>query len=81
MAVSSPMTLDTSSHTRPGDRLEPPAALTSALNANPEAALRFAALSASCQREYVQWIAEAKRPQTRERRIASALAMMVAGKA
>jgi len=30
---------------------------------------RFAALSYSHQREYVQWIGEAKRPDTRRRRI------------
>ena len=38
---------------------------------NKKAAAAFAAFSPSCKREYVEWIAEAKRPETRDKRIAS----------
>ena len=34
----------------------------------------FAAFSPSCKREYVEWIAEAKCPETRDRRITQAIA-------
>jgi uncharacterized protein YdeI (YjbR/CyaY-like superfamily) len=40
----------------------------------------FDAMSYSHQREYVQWIEEAKREETRERRIAKAVDMITAGK-
>lgn len=40
----------------------------------------FEAFSPSCQREYAEWISEAKKPATRERRIAQALEMLAEGK-
>jgi len=40
-----------------------------ALGRAPAAAARFARLPASHRREYLNWIAEAKRPATRARRI------------
>jgi len=42
--------------------------------------IRHAALSPSCQREYVEWIASAKRPETRDRRIAQAVEWIAEGK-
>ena len=47
-----------------------PADLRSALEADPKAKAAFADLSFTHGREYVEWIEEAKRPETRARRIA-----------
>jgi uncharacterized protein YdeI (YjbR/CyaY-like superfamily) len=57
-----------------------PAEFTAALHKDLKAAVSYAALSPSCQREYVQWIAEAKRAETRERRIAQAVEWIREGK-
>jgi uncharacterized protein YdeI (YjbR/CyaY-like superfamily) len=57
-----------------------PEALTAALADNPAAAKAFAALTPSCRREYCAWIAEAKRTETRDRRIATALPWIAEGK-
>lgn len=46
-----------------------PEDLQRALDADPRAAAGFDALSYSHQREYVEWVEEARRPETRERRI------------
>ncbi len=40
----------------------------------------FAAFSPSCKREYVEWIADAKRQETREKRIATAIEWIAEGK-
>jgi uncharacterized protein YdeI (YjbR/CyaY-like superfamily) len=53
--------------------------LAAVLAANRKAQRAFAALPPSHQREYVKWIAEAKKPQTRQRRAIEA-ARMVLGK-
>lgn len=42
---------------------------------------RFRGMSYSHQREYAEWIAEAKRPETTQRRIAKMLTMIGEGKA
>jgi uncharacterized protein YdeI (YjbR/CyaY-like superfamily) len=57
-----------------------PAEFTAALKKNKQAASVFAAFSPSCKREYVEWIAEAKRPETRDKRIASAIEWIAEGK-
>jgi uncharacterized protein YdeI (YjbR/CyaY-like superfamily) len=57
-----------------------PTALAGALKRNPAAARTFAGLSPSCRREYVEWIAGAKREETRTRRIAQALQWLADGK-
>jgi uncharacterized protein YdeI (YjbR/CyaY-like superfamily) len=49
---------------------EEPVDVAEALQAAPAAAARFAALPPSHRREYLNWIAEAKKPQTRARRVA-----------
>jgi hypothetical protein len=41
---------------------------------------RFSTLSYSHQREYVDWMSEAKKPETRKARIAKTLRMLTAGK-
>ena len=57
-----------------------PEALSVALQSNPSAAAQFAGLSASCRREYSEWIAGAKREETRAKRVATALTSIAAGK-
>ena len=60
--------------------LEIPEALATGLKKQPGAAKQFAAMSPSCRREYCEWIAEAKREETRSRRVDQALAMIAEGK-
>ncbi len=50
------------------------------LAAHPKAKAVFDAFSPSCRREYVEWITEAKREETRQRRIANALEWLAEGK-
>ena len=57
-----------------------PPELRSALDGNPAAAATFAAFAPSCQREYVEWISEAKREETRSKRLAEAIEWMAQGK-
>jgi len=52
----------------------------SALKKNKKASAAFEAFSASCKREYVEWIAEAKREETRDKRIAQAVEWIAEGK-
>lgn len=59
---------------------EVPQALAAALEKHGGAAARFEAMSPSCRREYCDWIAEAKRVDTRTRRIEQAVAMFAEGK-
>jgi hypothetical protein len=59
---------------------EAPAEFAKALKANKKAAAAFAAFSPSCKREYVEWIADAKREETRDKRIASAVEWISEGK-
>jgi Bacteriocin-protection, YdeI or OmpD-Associated/Domain of unknown function (DUF1905) len=56
-----------------------PAALGDALDADPAARAAFDALAFTHRKEYARWIDEAKRDETRERRVAKALAMLRAG--
>lgn len=53
-------------------RREPelPTELRAALSAEPEARARFEQLAASHRREYVRWVADARRADARERRAA-----------
>jgi uncharacterized protein YdeI (YjbR/CyaY-like superfamily) len=64
----------------PKPELPVPDALKAALEANPRAAEVFDAFAPSCRREYVEWVAEAKRPETRDKRIVQAVAWMAQGK-
>jgi uncharacterized protein YdeI (YjbR/CyaY-like superfamily) len=59
---------------------EVPAELAAALKKNKAAAKVFASFSPACQREYADWIAEAKRPETREKRIVTAIEWIAEGK-
>jgi len=60
--------------------VEVPAALTAALEADPEAKQTFEALAFTHRKEYARWIAEAKREETRERRVAQAVEMIRTGR-
>ena len=64
--------------TRPA--LEPPADLVAALKKNTKARDAFHAFSPSHRREYVEWITEAKREDTRQRRLATAIEWLSEGK-
>ena len=63
-----------------GASLKPPPDFNRALGKNKKAAAVFAAFSPSCRREYIEWIVEAKRPETREQRIATAVDWIAKGK-
>jgi uncharacterized protein YdeI (YjbR/CyaY-like superfamily) len=64
----------------PKPELPTPDDLRAALDAEPRAAATFDAFPPSCRREYVEWVTEAKRPETRAKRIAEAVAWMAEGK-
>jgi uncharacterized protein YdeI (YjbR/CyaY-like superfamily) len=53
---------------------------SAALKKSKKATTVFAAFSPSCKREYIEWVAEAKRPETRDKRIATAIEWISAGK-
>lgn len=57
-----------------------PPELAQALTRHPTAKAVFDAFSPSHQREYAEWIAEARKPETRERRVLQALEMLAEGK-
>ena len=59
---------------------EVPPALAAALKKNKSAAKHFEAMSPSCRREYCEWIAEAKRDETRDNRVAMAMEWIAEGK-
>ena len=58
-----------------------PRDLRQALTAAPDARDAFGRLSYSHQREYVQWVEEAKRPETRERRVHGTIERVLEGRA
>ena len=57
-----------------------PADLDKALSANPAASRAFSKLSFTHRREYVEWVDEAKRPETRARRVAATVERVIEGK-
>ncbi len=59
---------------------EVPEALAAALKKNKAAAKSFAAMTPGYRREYCEWIAEAKRDETREKRVATAVEWIAEGK-
>jgi len=58
-----------------------PEDLSTALRHEPKARAAFDALSFTHKREYVQWVEEAKRSETRERRIAATVEQAATGTA
>lgn len=59
---------------------EAPPELEAALAANPAARAAFDGFPPGARREYVEWVAGAKRPETRARRIVQAVEWMAQGK-
>jgi uncharacterized protein YdeI (YjbR/CyaY-like superfamily) len=64
----------------PAPAPEAPTEFTKALKANKKASAAFAAFSPSCKKEYIEWIADAKRAETRDKRIATAIEWIGEGK-
>ncbi len=62
------------------DAPEIPAALLAALERNLLAQEAFRRFSPSCRREYAEWVAGAKREETKQRRAAAALELIATGK-
>ncbi|HEX8116974.1 MAG TPA: YdeI/OmpD-associated family protein, partial [Pyrinomonadaceae bacterium] len=61
-------------------RIEPPADFARALKGNKDAQATWGKLSYTHQREHVQSIEEAKRPETRQRRIEKSIQTLAAGR-
>ena len=59
----------------------PPADLVAALKKNAKAKKTFDAFSPSHRKEYIQWITEAKRDETRQKRLAQTIEWLAEGKA
>jgi uncharacterized protein YdeI (YjbR/CyaY-like superfamily) len=59
---------------------EVPAELVAALSENPAAQATFDGFPPSARRDYADWIAEAKRPETRAKRVADAVTWLAEGK-
>lgn len=57
-----------------------PAALAAALVSDPEAGAMLAGMAFTHRKEYARWVAEAKRDETRQRRVEQALAMIHSGR-
>jgi hypothetical protein len=57
-----------------------PEALAAALAADPQAGAAFERMAFTHRKEYARWIAEARRDETRQRRVAQAVEMIRAGK-
>jgi uncharacterized protein YdeI (YjbR/CyaY-like superfamily) len=64
----------------PKPELATPDDLRAALDSAPKAASAFDSFPPSCRREYVEWIVEAKRPETRAKRVVQAVEWMAEGK-
>jgi uncharacterized protein YdeI (YjbR/CyaY-like superfamily) len=60
--------------------VKPPPYLVAALKKNTKARATFENLSPSAQREYVEWLTEAKQDATRERRLVTTIEWLAAGK-
>lgn len=58
-----------------------PADLQAALKTNAKAKAAFDGFSPSHRREYIEWITDAKRPETREKRLATTVEWLAEGKA
>ena len=65
---------------RAGLSFEAPAEFTAALAQKAKAQAFFDQLSPTCRRHFLGWIASAKRPETRARRINEAISLLAAGR-
>ena len=66
---------------RPKPALRTPGDLAAGLKVDPKAAATWEKFSPSHRREYIEWVTEAKRVETRAKRLATTLAWLSAGKA
>jgi uncharacterized protein YdeI (YjbR/CyaY-like superfamily) len=64
----------------PAPKFEAPPEFSTALRANKNASKVFNNFSPSAQYEYIEWIAEAKRPETRDKRITQSIEWLTEGK-
>ena len=64
----------------PKPPLEAPDDLVAALRRNAKARATFEAFPPSCRRDYIEWITEAKREETRARRLAQTVEWLAEGK-
>jgi len=64
----------------PKPEIPTPDDLRAALDSEPRAAAAFDSFPPGSRREYVEWVVEAKRPETRSKRIAQAVEWMAEGK-
>ncbi|CAN7285626.1 YdeI/OmpD-associated family protein [Pseudoxanthomonas sp. LjRoot143] len=82
MALIDEGAASTATRAKPAPRaaLEAPADLRDALAGNPGAKATFDGFSASARRDYIEWITEAKREDTRARRLAQAIEWIAEGK-
>lgn len=67
-------------NSKPKPPIKPPAWFTTALKKNKAAAKHFAAFTPGKQRDYLEWLTEAKTDATRDKRLATALEWMAEGK-
>lgn len=67
-------------NTAPKPQLDMPDDLAAALAANPAAQAAYEGFPPGSRREYLEWVIEAKRPETRASRIAQAVEQMAEGK-
>jgi hypothetical protein len=79
VAAGDEVDVDIELDTEPREVTVPPD-LATALDADEQARAYFDALSYSHKREYVKWIAEAKKAETRQRRIAKTVTMLRDGR-
>ena len=71
----------TRSKAKANRKLVVPDYFLSALRKNPQALKTFDAFSFTNKREYVDWVSQVKREETRKRRLETAMAWMAEGKA
>lgn len=77
---TAPLKKTASRKTSASPRVSVPPELAKALLRHPDAKAAFDAFSPSHRREYAEWITEAKKPETKERRVQQALEMLAEGK-
>ena len=65
---------------KPKTPLKAPACMLAAIRKNKKARPTYEAFSPSAQREYIEWITEAKSDETRQRRLETAVEWMAEGK-
>jgi len=76
----SPVAARTRTPKAAGAALKTPPDFKLALAKSNKTAAVFAAFSPSCRKEYIEWIVDAKRPETRTQRIATAVDWIAQGK-